>query len=132
MIHLMKNRIGQKIGFFFLVMIPIVMIGRVSHRWINNKQVPDLLLNSSYNLQSHIPKEDKIIVDGDSTPLVFLYFLNRKGISIDMDSIKLEKLNEYKKNGIKWVLSLNNPGNLKSLNQLNYKSVKKIENFYLI
>ena len=49
-----------------------------------------------------------------------------------MDSIKLEKLNEYKKNGIKWVLSLNNPVNLKSLNQLNYKSVKKIENFYLI
>ena len=56
-------------------LMPLVMIGRVSHRWIDNKQVPDELLYSSHLFQKIIPKNDKIMVFGDNTPVVFLYYI---------------------------------------------------------
>ena len=110
----------------------IVMIGRVSHRWIDNKQVPDQLLYSSHNIQIHIPSQDKIIVHGDSTPLVYLYFLNRKGLSLDMNNISENQLINYKKKGIKWILSAEIPSNFKSLKKENYDNIKKINDFYLL
>ena len=132
MIHLMKHKIGQKIGIFLLVMIPIVMIGRVSHRWIDNKQVPNQLLYSSHDIQTHIPSQDKIIVHGDSTPLVYLYFINRKGLSLDMNNISENQLINYQNKGIKWVLSTENPSNFKALKIENDDNIKKINDFYLL
>ena len=128
----MKLKIGKKIGIFLLVMMLIVMIGRVSHRWIDNKQVPDQLLYSSHNIQTHIPSQDKIIVHGDSTPLVYLYFLNRKGLSLDMNNISENQLINYQNKGIKWVLSTENPSNFKALKMENDDNIKKINDFYLL
>ena len=113
-------------------MMFIVMIGRVSHRWIDNKQVPYQLLYSSHDIQTQIPTQDKIIVHGDSTPLVYLYFLNRKGLSLDMNNISEKQLINYQNKGIKWMLSTENPSNFKALKKGKYDTVKKINDFYLL
>ena len=67
------------------------MIGRVYHRWVYTKQVPDELLYSSEIFRAEIPEKKQIIVHGDGTPGVYLYFLNRKGVSVDLHSISSAK-----------------------------------------
>ena len=69
-------------------MMLIVMIGRVSHRWIDNKQVPDQLLYSSHNIQTHIPSQDKIIVHGKGQKEIFVKQLGWKEKEIVKGQIK--------------------------------------------
>jgi hypothetical protein len=108
------------------------MVGRVSHRWIDNKQVPNELIYSSHVFQKILPQNEKIIIHGDSTPLVYLYYLNRKGLSLDLNALSVNKMSEYKKKGIKWLVSDTDPSEFQVLKNFQYSKIIEIGSFHII
>jgi hypothetical protein len=92
--------------FLLLVCTPMVMIGRVGHRWIWAKQVPTELLSDKNNqqIQSVIPKKDRVLIIGDSTPIVYLYYIERKGLAVPQ-SLSPTQLKHHQKNGFKWIVA---------------------------
>ena len=84
------------LSYFLIILVPIVMIGRVYHRWDKAKQVPDELLYHSEQIKSYIPKNDMVLIFGDKSPVIYLYFLNRKGVvinNLNQNTIKKHKNN---------------------------------------
>ena len=131
-INLKEYNFGKKLLVFLLVFIPFVMVGRVHHRWVDTKQVPDELLYSSETFQAFIPEDQQVIVHGDATPVVYLYFLNRKGISVDLNALPESKLMEYKNKGFEFIVSQQDPKSVYSLTEGDYHVLAKIGDFYVI
>ena len=97
----------SKIFFFFLIiLVPIVMIGRVHHRWDETKQVPDELLYHAEQINSYIPKRNGLGL-WRQIALIYLYYLNRKGVVIN--KLNQKSINKYKKASliILWANSMN-------------------------
>lgn len=70
-----------KIAALALALVfPLVSYQRIAGRWFEKKQVPRPLLEEAKVFQELIPKEDRVLVVGDRTPLVYLYYLDRKGM----------------------------------------------------
>ena len=132
MMNLLKKSFGRKMVIFLVLLMPLVMVGRVSHRWIDNKQVPNELIYSSHVFQKILPQNEKIIIHGDSTPLVYLYYLNRKGLSLDLNALSVNKMSEYKKKGIKWLVSDTDPSKFQVLKNFQYSKITKIGSFHII
>ena len=135
MIHLLKIKYTRNTALILVFLMPLVMIGRVSHRWIDNKQVPDELLYYSHLFQKIIPKNDKIIVLGDNTPVVFLYYMNRKGISYHArhsNILSEKKLDELKRKGIKWLVSDSVPSKYGTFSKNYFNKPSKIGSFHII
>ncbi|HJO46544.1 MAG TPA: hypothetical protein QF683_18015, partial [SAR324 cluster bacterium] len=74
----------------------------------------------------------KIIIHGDSTPLVYLYYLNRKGLSLDLNALSVNKMSEYKKKGIKWLVSDTDPSEFQVLKNFQYSKIIEIGSFHII
>ena len=55
---------------------------RVAHRWMETQQVPEALLEQADRFRELIPSGDLVLVSGDASPLVYLYFLQRKGRNV--------------------------------------------------
>ena len=70
------------IALGFIVLVPVIMAGRIYPRWTIHTQVPDELLHHAGEVQALIPANARIIVVGDPSPYVYLYYLRRKGVNI--------------------------------------------------
>ena len=105
------------------------MIGRVYHRWDEAKQVPDELLYHSEQIKSYIPKNDMVLIFGDKSPVIYLYFLNRKGVVIN--NLNQNTIKKYKINGFNFIVGKFNSTELNLIKNLNAKLIKKINNFYI-
>ena len=46
------------------------------------KQVPDELYHTE-QINSYIPKDEMVLIFGDKSPVIYLYYLNRKGVVIN-------------------------------------------------
>ena len=126
-----QKPLGRKVTAVLLVLIPIVMIGRVSHRWIDTKQVPDELLDYPEVFQEHIPKERQVLVHGDATPVVYLYFLNRNGLSLNLKTLTVSELKKYRQKGFDYFVSQVEPGTLPSLAGQEYQILSRIGDFHI-
>ncbi len=75
----------RKMTLLLLLTVPIYGLGRIYGRWFDPKQrsVPTELLYG-HQVQQGIPKSDLVLVSGDHSPITFLYYLKRKGISFSM------------------------------------------------
>jgi 4-amino-4-deoxy-L-arabinose transferase-like glycosyltransferase len=86
-----------------VVLVPVVMVDRVHQRWTVNRQVPVELLEHAAELQRLIPPDARVVVVGDRSPLVYLYYLHRKGVSMRYDEeSELPRLMRY---GFRWAVS---------------------------
>ena len=94
----------KPIVMLLIFLVPFVMVGRVGHRWVSSRQVPEELINQAEVIQSYIPKNDRVIVMGDRSPIIFLYYLNRKGIR-ESPSISREKVITLMEKGFKWIFA---------------------------
>ena len=116
-------------SYFLIILVPIVMIGRVYHRWDETKQVPDELLYKAENINSYIPKKEMVLIFGDKSPVIYLYYLNRKGVVIN--NLNQITINKYKVNGFKFIVGEFNKTELILIKRLGAKLIKKINNFYI-
>ena len=127
-----QKPLGRKVTAVLLVLIPIVMIGRVSHRWIDTKQVPDELLDYPEVFQEHIPKDRQVLVHGDATPVVYLYFLNRNGLSLNLKTLPVSEFKKYRQKGFDYFVSQAEPGTLPSLAGQEYQILSRIGDFHIL
>lgn len=78
------------------VLAPIIIVVAVLRgygRWYKFPQVPETLRTKAEDIAKVIPKDDLVLVQGDSTPIVFLYYLQRKGFSIETEDRDLHEIN---------------------------------------
>lgn len=81
------------VALVFIVLFPLVSANRIKGRWFEYKQVPvEFLAGDGPTISAPIPKDDLILIQGDTTPVVFLYYLQRKGLSLDTRKSKLADL----------------------------------------
>lgn len=126
---LLQFRYWRPVTLVLVCLIPFFMIGRVSHRWITNKQVPDALLYNAHEAQKIIPEDKQVVVIGDASPIVFLYFLHRKGVTESAD-ISEDRLKTLMKKGFQWVFSVTPPEKLPSIQKYIVRT-KRWEEFYI-
>ena len=82
------------------------MVGRVYHRWTHSKQVPEELLTQSASFQKLIPEDDRVLIIGDSSPNIYLYYLHRKGVFLHGRGTP-NQIDYYRDRGFKWIVSEN-------------------------
>ena len=82
---------------------PVMSVYRIQGRWFQYRQVPVALLEKASEFQTFMPASDRVLVVGDKTPLVYLYYLDRRGIVYlpDLADIFPETL---AKGDFKWLL----------------------------
>ena len=78
------------------------------------------------------PEKKQIIVHGDGTPVVYLYFLNRKGVSVDLHSISSAKFDQYRVAGFEYIVSQQKPEKISILKNIDYETVSSIGDFHVI
>jgi hypothetical protein len=127
---LLQFRYWRQVVFLLVCLIPFFMIGRVSHRWITHRQVPDSLLYRAQEVQKIIPEDKQVIVIGDASPIVFLYFIHRKGVAESAD-ISEDRLRSLMKNGFQWVFSVKPPKDLPFIQKYINKTIRW-EEFYIL
>ncbi len=106
---ILSGRYKVALTFVLLVAVPYLGITRAYGRFFGKPQIPETILEHSDELQTLIPKDDLILVDGDKTPIVFLYYLKRKGLSLSQAEglIKAEELKPFR-----WLVRWNDSKNL--------------------
>ncbi|MFI5399946.1 MAG: ArnT family glycosyltransferase [SAR324 cluster bacterium] len=92
------------IALGFMVLVPVIMAGRIYPRWTIDVQVPDELLHHADELQALIPANARIIVVGDNSPVIYLYYLHRKGVSI-LPRSSTKYVRFLKGQGFNWAVS---------------------------
>lgn len=113
--------------FFLLIAVPYLGVTRAYGRFFGKPQVPATLLEHAEEIAKVIPKTDLILVDGDKTPIVFLYYLKRKGLSLSQAEGKLtaEELKPFR-----WLVRYNDSEALSPhANLLRLKNPVKIRDF---
>ena len=63
---------------------------------------------------------------------MYLYFLNRKGISVDFHSITSEKFDRYRVAGFEYIVSQQKPKKISILENIDYETVSSIGDFHVI
>ncbi len=101
---LLKSRRWRGIICVLLILVPMVMVGRVYHRWTRAKQVPEELLTRSGEFQKLIPPAERVLIIGDSSPNIYLYYLHRKGVFIP-GKVTRDQVDYYREKGFKWVVN---------------------------
>ncbi len=66
--------------------------------------MPKELLHSAHKIEKAIPKEEQILVIGNDSPLIYLYYIHRKGVTIHQ-SISDEDLERFRNLGFWYVVS---------------------------
>ena len=75
------------------ILAPLILsiaVSRSYSRWLNSPQIPLTLREQAADIAALIPKDDLVLVQGDKTPIVFLYYLKRKGYSVDAEVRELQ------------------------------------------
>lgn len=114
---MLEHKKWKNFAVVLLVLVPILGFGRVYGRWYNPRkaQVPQELLNSPEEIVRGIPEKDLVLVWGDSTPIVFLYYLQRKGVVYSVEMENDEQLaDEFKNADFQWLISYKDAGELPS------------------
>ena len=119
----------RNFALFLIILVPIVMIGRVHHRWDEAKQVPDELLYHAEQINSYIPKKEMVLVYGDKSPVIYLYYLNRKGVVIN--KLNQKSISKYKKSEFNYIVGKFNEQEKKLMEDLDIKLIKLIDSFYI-
>ena len=102
---LSKGQRIKHVAILLLVFSQIIMVGRVSHRWQSARQVPDELLERLPEFEEVLPKEARLLIIGDPGPVVWLYYLNRKGLVQPIQVVDAETLDRYQSQGIDWLVT---------------------------
>ena len=124
---LLQTPSTKKVAIVLLCLMPFVMVMRNQGRWSVNTQVPEELISGIIDLTPIIAKNERILVLGDNTPIVFLYFLKRKGLA-ESTKVTPTRLKELFQDGIHWVVSYTPRSDLSELQ--NYLEEKRrYENF---
>ncbi len=111
-----------------LICVPIVMVGRVGHRWLWAKQVPEEFLYKLEDIQKAIPVNERVLVFGDKSPVVYLYYLHRKGVSLNT-SVSKEMIKEYYDYGFRYIVSEIPLSNIPAFKGLPMNKVTRVGNF---
>ena len=70
-----------------------------------------------------------VLVYGDKSPVIYLYYLNRKGVVIN--KLNQKSINKYKKNEFNFIVGQFNEKEIELMRDLNIKLINKIDNFYI-
>lgn len=71
----------QRFAIVLLALYPVAGFMRIKGRWFDKIEVPPEMLYHGHEISAGIPKDDLVLVSGDKSPVVFLYYMDRKGVS---------------------------------------------------
>lgn len=97
------NRHGRWIAVLICSAAFVMMFVRVQKRWTQRKQIPVELLYRAKELIEVIPRNERVLVYGDKTPIVFLYYLHRKGLQLTHQE-PITKVEALQKNGFRYAV----------------------------
>jgi 4-amino-4-deoxy-L-arabinose transferase-like glycosyltransferase len=126
--RLLQKKRYRLLVVILVVLVPLVMVGRVGHRWTSARQVPPALLYEAHRFQEIIPAAEPVLIVGDDSPVVFLYYLHRKGVVIPAD-VSPADLNRYRTAGFRWVVSHVPLSELPAIRQQSPEPVAEIGGF---
>ena len=104
----------RHLALVLLILVPVGGVIRVEGRWTRDVQVPAVLLQEPESLTQLLPPGERILVLGDPTPNVFLYYLNRYGVAPfgGVDAVLLEGLYQQ---GIRYAVARDEKADLRPL-----------------
>ncbi|MBC7660855.1 MAG: hypothetical protein H7249_14250 [Chitinophagaceae bacterium] len=126
-VWLRSNRFKPLLAFILLIAVPYIGITRAYGRWNGHPQVPVSLLEHGAEISTLIPKNELVLVDGDKTPIVFLYYLQRKGLSLGQveGTVSDDELKPFR-----WLIRWNKAENLSPIaKRLKLTSVVTLDDF---
>lgn len=91
--HLFKSVRYRKLVFVLGIAVMAVGATRVYGRWFTNLEIPAALTHRNNEIIRHIPSDDLVLISGDKSPITFLYYLHRKGFSLDSNPGPLASVN---------------------------------------
>ncbi|MCB9229504.1 MAG: glycosyltransferase family 39 protein [Deltaproteobacteria bacterium] len=94
----------RKIAVVLICVAPVCTAFRIIPRWISHKNVPDALLSHSETFRQQIPQDELVLIMGDSTPNVFLYYLERKGLVLKHFEGSSAEISALYGKGFRWLL----------------------------
>ena len=70
-----------------------------------------------------------VLIYGDKSPVIYLYYLNRKGVVIN--KLNQKSINRYKKSEFNYIVGQFNEQEIELMEDLEIKLIKKIDSFYI-
>ncbi len=120
---------GKAFAVVLVLLMPVLMVSRIYKRWTINLQVPEELFYNAESFTDKIPEGERVLVVGDSSPIVYLYFIKRKGLTIPAN-LSHQRFLELKEKGFKWLVSRVPPTEIKAMdNEL--ETPQAIGSFYI-
>lgn len=80
-VFMLKRPKLRKFAIVLLALYPVASFMRIKGRWFDKIEVPPEMLYHGKEISAGIPKDDLVLVSGDKSPVVFLYYMERKGVS---------------------------------------------------
>jgi len=107
--------------FVCLAIVPLTAWLRIDQRW--NTVEPGFnadYLNYGNYIQSKIPENSICVIDFDESKFISLYYLKRKGFSLNKEELNEAILTEYFNRGARYLLTENLSLNLNSYALFNF------------
>lgn len=108
--HLSNKAWMKRAGIGIALVVFTLGFTRVSGRWFRHVQVPQTLLETSNEVNKYIPENELVLIQGDNSPNVYLYFLRRKGLSLN--AAQDQDLSSINAHAFKWLVHNTSAGEL--------------------
>jgi 4-amino-4-deoxy-L-arabinose transferase-like glycosyltransferase len=102
----LKNNLIRTLTILILIFLPVFAYLRMQDRW--NPESPgfnrDLLVYKA-DLRNAIPRNSLVVAGNDESHFIFLYYIDKKGWTINMDKLTPEKLESLMEKGAEYLYS---------------------------
>jgi hypothetical protein len=97
---------GKRILVLCLVCsTPLLAYLRIDHRWNEHPGFDDKFSSMAQEIKTIIPPDDTCVVDWDESKYIALYYLKRKGFTLDAGELNPAKLRELNSRGARYLVT---------------------------
>ena len=97
--YIFKDGARKKVAAFMVLAVAVVGYMRVHKRWFERPEIPSYILNNETSVSSVVPKDELLLIEGDRSPNVYLYYF-QKGFNLSTKSA--EDMSKLDLSDFKW------------------------------
>ena len=90
--YLFKDGARKKWLLLWFLAVAVVGYMRVHKRWFERPEIPSSILNNETGVDSVVPKDELLLIEGDESPNVYLYLLPEKNFNLSENHCSMSKL----------------------------------------